>query len=130
MLVCIIFNHVICFPLPPPLHPPPHTHTVDAIFQAISECQTLYPDPELSNEEDEDEGVEVEGGGKEGEMIDLSGGEFFTSPEGLDHLTPEGQVVLQHLERVFQMPTPEDFAQMVTNGQYVCIVVIVSFPYC
>lgn len=94
---------------------------MDAIFQAISECQTLYPDPELSNEEDEDEGVEVEGGGEEGEMIDLSGGEFFTSPEGLDHLTPEGQVVLQHLERVFQMPTPEDFAQMVTNGQYMCV---------
>ena len=91
---------------------------MDAIFQAISECQTLYPDPELSSEEDEDEGVEVGGGGEEGEMVDLSGGEFFTSPEGLDHLTPEGQVVLQHLERVFQMPTPEDFAQMVTNGQY------------
>ena len=107
---------------------------MDAIFQAISECQTLYPDPELSNEEDEEEGVEVEGGGEEGEMIDLSGGEFFTSPEGLDHLTPEGQVVLQHLERVFQMPTPEDFAQMVTNGQYMCVcvcaVVVVSFPYC
>ena len=59
-------------------------------------------------------------------MIDLSGGEFFTSPEGLDHLTPEGQVVLQHLERVFQMPTPEDFAQMVTNGQYMCVCVCSS----
>ena len=70
--------------------------------------------------------MEVEGGGEEGEMIDLSGGEFFTSPEGLDHLTPEGQVVLQHLERVFQMPTPEDFAQMVTNGQYMssCLIPI------
>ena len=108
---------------------------MDAIFQAISECQTLYPDPELSSEEDDDEGVEMGGGGGEGEIIDLSGGEFFTSPEGLDHLTPEGQVVLQHLERVFQMPTPEDFAQMVTNGQHVCmcvhvVVVVVSFPYC
>ena len=112
----VVSLEIRLLPLPPFTHP--HTHTVDAIFQAISECQTLYPDPELSNEEDEDEGVEVEGGGEEGEMIDLSGGEFFTSPEGLDHLTPEGQVVLQHLERVFQMPTPEDFAQMVTNGQY------------
>jgi len=32
-------------------------------------------------------------------------------------------VVLQHLEHVFQMPTQEEFAQMVTNGQ--CLV---SFP--
>ena len=111
------------FPSSPPPPSPLHTHTVDAIFQAISECQTLYPDPELSSEEDDDEGVEMGGGGGEGEIIDLSGGEFFTSPEGLDHLTPEGQVVLQHLERVFQMPTPEDFAQMVTNGQHMCVCV-------
>jgi len=95
---------------------------VDAIFQAISECQTLYPDPApLSRGEDNYEGVEF---GKEGEMADLSGGEFFTSPEGLEHLTPEGRVVLQHLERVFQMPTQEEFAQMVTNGQ--CLVSFLS----
>ena len=103
-----------------------HTHNaVDAIFHAISECQTLYPDPEqLSSDEDNDEGVELGGGEEDGEMVDLSGGEFFTSPEGLEHLSPEGRVVLQHLERVFQMPTQEEFAQMVTNGQ--CTI---SFPY-
>ena len=105
---------------------PGYTHNaVDAIFHAISECQTLYPDPEqLSSDEDNDEGVELGGGEEDGEMVDLSGGEFFTSPEGLEHLSPEGRVVLQHLERVFQMPTQEEFAQMVTNGQ--CTI---SFPY-
>ena len=87
---------------------------MDGIFQAITECQALYPDTEQlsSGEEGEEEGGE---GGEE--VTELSGGEFFTSLEGVEHLTPEGQAVLEHLERVFQLPTPEEFQHMVANGE-------------
>ena len=87
---------------------------MDGIYQAITECQALYPDTEqLSSGEEEGEGE-----GEEGEEVtELSGGEFFTSLEGVEHLTPEGQAVLEHLERVFQMPTAEEFQHMVANGE-------------
>ena len=85
---------------------------MEGIFQAISECQTLYPDVEQMNSSDEEvDDTPVEDGGEPGE------GDFFTTPEGLQHLTPEGQRVLEHLESVFQMPTPEEFDQMVSNGE-------------
>ena len=89
---------------------------MDGIFQAITECQALYPDTEqLSSGEEGEEGEEWEEEGEE--VTELSGGEFFTSLEGVEHLTPEGQAVLEHLERVFQMPSPEEFQHMVANGE-------------
>lgn len=62
---------------------------VDAIFETISSCQQLYPDSELSSDSAEED-------------IDLtpSEGEFFTTVEGLQHLSLEGQSVLTHLENI------------------------------
>ena len=48
--------------------------------------------------------------------IDIHSGEFFTSAAGLEFLSPQGQATLAHLERVFQLPSPEQFQQMVANG--------------
>ncbi len=91
---------------------------MDTIYQAISDCQLLYPDLEQSDSSEEEElGEEGGEGEEEDEMIlDPSGGDFFTTPEGLQHLTPEGQRVLEHLENILHLPSPEEFAQMVANG--------------
>ena len=95
---------------------------VDAIYMAITHCQTLYPDPELSDseaEEEEEEGEvgEWDGGeGGGGEVVDLQSGEFFTTAEGLDHLSAQGQATLAHLERILQLPSPDQFESMVSNG--------------
>ena len=87
--------------------------TVQGIYEAITHCQTLYPDPELSDSElDEWEGEE---GGEEGE-IDLEGGEFFTSAEGLNHLSPQGLATLSHLERILQPPSGSEVEEMLSNG--------------
>ena len=91
---------------------------------AITHCQTLYPDPELSDSEAEEEEEEGEGevgewdGGEGGggEVVDLQSGEFFTTAEGLDHLSAQGQATLAHLERVLQLPSPDQFESMVSNG--------------
>lgn len=79
---------------------------MDQIYEAICECQKLYPDPEQSNSEEEEGDV----------VIDPSGGEFFTGPEGLRHLSSEGEAVLAHLESIIQLPSAEQFQEMVTNG--------------
>lgn len=78
--------------------------SVDGIYQAITHCQTLYPDPEQSDSDVEDEEGEVE----EGEDIDLESGDFFTTAEGLDHLSPQGLATLSHLERILQLPNSEN----------------------
>ena len=90
---------------------------MEAIYQAITHCQTLYPDPELSDSEEGDEGEweGEEGEGQEGE-IDLQSGEFFTTAEGLDHLSPQGLATLSHLERILQLPSPAEFDGMISNG--------------
>ena len=83
---------------------------MDGIYQAISHCQTLYPDPEQSDSAEEGGGEEDKEG--EGE-IDLESGEFFTTAEGLAHLSPQGLATLAHLEHILQLPSPES---MVSNG--------------
>ncbi len=105
--------------------------TVDAIYQAISDCQLLYPDLEQPDSDEEEEGEEGELGGveeeeEEGEemIFDPSGGEFFTTPEGLQHLTPDGQRVLEHLENILTLPSPEQFAEMVANGKACSLVAL------
>lgn len=56
----------------------------------MSECQQLYPDPELSSDSAEEVNV-------------LSSGEYFTTAEGLQHLSIEGESVLSHLEGILQV---------------------------
>ena len=87
---------------------------VEQIYEAICECQKLYPDQEQSNseEEEEEEGEE----GESGVVFDPSGGEFFTNPEGLRHLSAEGVATLAHLETIIQLPSPDQFQAMVSNG--------------
>ena len=48
---CIFYSSDVCWP---PLQ-------VEKIFAAISECQTLYPDPDDSDSEEEEEEEEEEG---------------------------------------------------------------------
>ena len=60
--------------------------------------------------------------------MDLHSGEFFTSAEGLEHLSAQGQATLAHLERVLQLPSPQEFQSLVANGdgsEGVCVCVCV-----
>ena len=70
------------------------------IFEAISECQQLYPDPDLSSDSNCSEA-------EDGNV--LSTGEYFTTADGLEHLSIEGETVLSHLESILhvQNTTPE-----------------------
>lgn len=60
---------------------------MDAIFEAISYCQQLYPDTELSSDSANEDETEPEGA-------------YFSTAEGLQHLTLEGETVLSHLENI------------------------------
>lgn len=42
-------------------------------------------------------------------------GEYFTTPEGLSHLTVEGKAVLEHLEKVFILPNQDEFSKIVAG---------------
>ena len=69
--------------------------TVETIYSSISECQLLYPDPEMSDSsETEEEDVQE---------ISECPSDFFTSAEGLQHLTAEGEIVLAHLESILHI---------------------------
>ena len=83
---------------------------MDGIYQAITHCQTLYPDPEQSDSDVE--GDEVE----EVEEIDLESGDFFTTADGLNHLSPQGLATLSHLERILQLPNSSEMDSTVSNG--------------
>ena len=92
---------------------------VEAIYEAISECQLLYPDSQVSEGEDGEEEPmlqEEEEGREEGD--------YFTTPEGFSRLTVEGKAVLEHLEKVFKPPTEEEFAQMAEHSKCVCVCAI------
>ena len=85
--------------------------SVDGIYQAITHCQTLYPDPEQSDSDvDGDEGAE------EVEEVDLDSGDFFTTADGLNHLSPQGLATLSHLERILQLPDSSEMDTTVSNG--------------
>ena len=77
---------------------------METIYSAICECQLLYPDPEQSDSSEEDSVQEIQ----------ESSGDFFTSADGLQHLTAEGEIVLAHLESVLHV----DDASASQNGQY------------
>jgi hypothetical protein len=69
---------------------PPSSDQLQEIYSALCECQTLYPDPELSSDSQEEEEEEYEPyEEEEGEEVD---GIFYTSAEGLQHLSAEGRV--------------------------------------
>ena len=89
--------------------------TVEEIYRAITQCQLLYPDPDQSDSDEE--GPENEEGEEEGvgDVIDLEGGEFFTSSEGFDHLSPHGLTTLSHLERILQIQSPAEFEATISN---------------
>ena len=67
--------------------------TVEMIYSAICECQLLYPDPELSDSSEEEDVQELQ------QCPD----DFFTSADGLQHLTAEGEIVLAHLESILHI---------------------------
>ena len=73
-----------------------HHHAVEEIFEAISECQQLYPDSDLSS--DSDLPHEGDGGG---DLLQEEG--YFTTAEGLQHLSAEGESVLAHLEDILHI---------------------------
>ncbi|XP_057301606.1 methylosome subunit pICln-like [Hydractinia symbiolongicarpus] len=85
---------------------PSQSSNIKAMYEAVTYCQELHPDPD---EEDSDEMIEEE--------------EFFTSdndPENIE-LSSEGQAVLHRLQQNMQIVTQEEFGEMVqeeglTNG--------------
>ena len=89
--------------------------TVEEIYRAITQCQLLYPDPDQSDSDKEGPGDGEGGEEGVGDVIDLEGGEFFTSSEGFDHLSPHGLATLSHLERILQPQSPAEF-EANTNG--------------
>lgn len=68
---------------------------MDELFSTISECQQLYPDAEISSEEEQEGGIEDVSVSEEGN--------YYTTPEGLQGLTAEGERVLQHLESILRI---------------------------
>ena len=72
-------------------------HAVEEIYSAICECQLLYPDPDLSDSSGEEEDIDNI------QEISECPSDFFTSAEGLEHLTAEGEVVLAHLESILHI---------------------------
>lgn len=75
---------------------PTETSCLKEMYQAMSACQALHPDPEdVDSEEEfadynEDEGEEEEENG------------YFDSEEGAAHLTAEGRARLAHFDNIIQ----------------------------
>ena len=69
---------------------------METIYSAICECQLLYPDPELSDSDSCSEEEDVQ-------ELQQCPEDFFTSADGLQHLTAEGEVVLAHLESILHI---------------------------
>lgn len=74
------------------------------IFETISECQQLYPDSELSSDSGEEDinSVPLEGG-------------YFTTVDGLQHLSLEGESVLTHLENIIQQSQSHQNGSLLSN---------------
>lgn len=76
------------------------------IFDAISDCQQLYPDPDLSSDSNCSEA-------EDGNVS--STGDYFTTADGLQHLSIEGEAVLNHLESILHI---QDATQENLNGEW------------
>ena len=77
--------------------------SVDELFSCISECQRLYPDSQLSSEEDESAAMVEEGN-------------FYTTPEGLQDLSAEGESVLRHLENILHINEAQENGNVCHNA--------------
>eukprot|EP00918_Siedleckia_nematoides_P029605 GHVU01063810.1.p1 GENE.GHVU01063810.1~~GHVU01063810.1.p1 ORF type:complete len:222 (+),score=31.25 GHVU01063810.1:18-683(+) len=75
---------------------PSDTALLDEMFQVMSDCQTLHPDPEDSFSEEEGDDEEEEGAGDAN----------YTGQTGPQILTEQGQRTLQHLEEIFDEGDP------------------------
>ena len=77
--MCVYYDHSLLYFI-----------SVEKLYSFICECQTLYPDPELSDDS-QDEGEELNEG--EEEEVESEGGVFYTSAEeGLPNLSAQGRV--------------------------------------
>jgi hypothetical protein len=92
----------------------PHALTVETIYSAICECQLLYPDPEQSDSSCEDEITGAECSEGDVQHIHQCPADFFTSADGLEHLTAEGETVLAHLESILHVEDQQDSGE---NGK-------------
>lgn len=76
---------------------------LDAMYNAMTECQTLHPDEQDTYSDAEEEA------------------QYFNDEEGLDHLSEQGQINLQHIENLLQNsghsdPTSQNTQEPVANG--------------
>lgn len=71
---------------------------LEAMYTALSHCQTLHPDPEDIDSDEE---------GEEG---------FYEGEEGVEELTEQGQVTLQRLENMLQQGQGDGASVEETNG--------------
>lgn len=81
------------------------------MFEVISNCQKLYPDSELSSDSaEEDETIPQE---------DFTGDDvtegYFTTADGLQQLSIDGESVLSHLENILQNPSQVHTGQHLTS---------------
>ncbi|XP_039260760.2 methylosome subunit pICln-like [Styela clava] len=90
------------------------------MFDAMSDCQCLHPDSEDSDDyyggDGDSEEQNYEGAMYPPTVYNGGAGEgFYTSEEGLQHLTPAGQATLARLENMLadsQISEPEGISQM------------------
>lgn len=73
---------------------------VDVVFDAISECQSYHPDPELSTDSEGDQEGDNPMIGDVMEINECNG--FFRTVEDLQYLSTEGQRTLDHLESLLE----------------------------
>lgn len=74
---------------------------MDSAFLAISSCQELYPDSDLSSDSAESDNDN-----------------YFTTAEGLQHLSVEGEAVLSHLENILHIRDHD--SEALQNGIISC----------
>lgn len=78
---------------------PEDKNSLDPMFAALSHCQTLHPDPEEDNSDEE------------------YGQDFYTGEEGEGELSEQGQVTLERLENMLQAGQGDAPAVIEANGQ-------------
>lgn len=83
---------------------PSNKLSLEPMFRAMSGCQVLHPDEQDTDSEAEEE----------------EAAEYFQGEEGIDHLTAQGQLTLQHLDSLLISGQGDGPANgVVTNGSSV-----------
>ncbi len=88
--------------------------SVETIFGLICEFQQLYPDSDLSSDSDMNDDVSLEEGN------------YFTTAEGLEYITAEGESVLSHLESILHIReegTESEGTESRLNGWSIIIII-------